>query len=174
MTDFGPTPVGVGEVKAYLRLTGDEEDAVIAGLIRTATALCEAFLGQWLVARDGRELVAARADWQRLGATPILALLAVETADGTPLPAAAWVSCIDASGDGWVRVIGPVPGGAPAVTVRLRAGLAADWNGIPEPLRQGIVRLATHLFTHRDAADAGPPPAVVAALWRPWRRLRLG
>jgi len=44
---------------------------------------------------------------------------------------------------------------------------------LPEPLRQGIVRLAAHLYTVRGEAEA-PPPACVAALWRPWRRLRLG
>jgi uncharacterized phiE125 gp8 family phage protein len=57
--------------------------------------------------------------------------------------------------------------------VRFRAGLGADWNDVPEPLRQGLIRLVAHFYTHRDAADAGAPPAAVAALWRPWRRLRL-
>ena len=101
--DLGPLAVSLGEVKAFLRLEGDAEAAVLAGFIRTATALCEAFIGQ--------------------------------------------------------RLIGE---------------LATDWNGIPAPLRQGIIRLVAHLFTHRDAADAGPPPTAVAALWRPWRVMRMG
>jgi len=29
------------------------------------------------------------------------------------------------------------------------------------------------MFAHRDAPDDAGPPAVVAALWRPWRRMRL-
>jgi uncharacterized phiE125 gp8 family phage protein len=173
VAEFPQPAVGVGEVKAYLRLAGDDEDAVIAGLIRTAMLLCEAFIGQWLIARDGSETVAARRDWQRLAATPVLAVTAVETVDG-PLPASAWEASIDAAGDGWVRLAALAPGGPATVRVRFRAGVGADWNGVPEPLRQGIIRLATHFFTHRDDADAGPPPAAVAALWRPWRRMRLG
>jgi hypothetical protein len=53
------------------------------------------------------------------------------------------------------------------------AGKAADWNGIQEPLRQGIVRMAAHLYTHRDGEDGRGPPAAVTALWLPYRRLRL-
>jgi uncharacterized phiE125 gp8 family phage protein len=59
------------------------------------------------------------------------------------------------------------------VLVRYRAGLAADWNGVPEPLRQGIVRLAAHLYGARGGTE-GPAPASVAALWRPFRRLPFG
>lgn len=165
----GPAPVALAEVKAYLRLTRDDEDGVIAGLVRSATALCEAFTGQWLLQRDGIERLAANGEWQRLAATPVVAVMAV-AAGGVDLPAEAWTADVDASGDGWVRLAGPVAG---PVTVRFTAGLGADWNGVPEPLRQGVIRLAVHLFSHRDAADAGPPPAAVAALWRPWRRLRV-
>ena len=46
-----------------------------------------------------------------------------------------------------------------------------DAAAIPAPVLQGVVLLAVHLFEHRDGAAA--PPAAVAALWRPYRRLRL-
>ena len=46
--------------------------------------------------------------------------------------------------------------------------MAADANGLPEALRHGIVRLAAHLYTHRDAEDgkraAGGGDRLVAAL----------
>jgi hypothetical protein len=51
-------------------------------------------------------------------------------------------------------------------------GIALDPNGVPEPIRQGVLRLVGHLFAVRDGAD-GEPPAAVTALWRPYRRLRL-
>jgi uncharacterized phiE125 gp8 family phage protein len=51
--------------------------------------------------------------------------------------------------------------------------MATDPNGLPEALRHGIVRLAAHLYSHRDEAEQAGPPAAVTALWRPWRRLRL-
>jgi uncharacterized iron-regulated protein len=53
------------------------------------------------------------------------------------------------------------------------AGLADDWGEVSAPLREGIVRFAAHLYRDRDAASTREPPAAVAALWRPWRELRL-
>ncbi|MFD1952261.1 head-tail connector protein [Sphingomonas arantia] len=50
--------------------------------------------------------------------------------------------------------------------------LGAPLDGeVPAAVAQGIVRLAAHFHAHRDD-DAGPP-AVVAALWRPYRQMRL-
>jgi uncharacterized phiE125 gp8 family phage protein len=167
----GLAPVSLAECKAYLRLTHDDEDAVLAGFIRTALALCEAFTGQWLIVRDGELRIAADGQWQRLPVLPVTAITGVRDALGT-LPASGHEIDIDAAGTGWVSARSRDAGSS--VVVGFRAGLAADWNGVPEPLRQGIIRLVAHLFSHRDAADAGPPPAAVAALWRPWRRMRLG
>ena len=167
-TEAGAMAVSLAECKAYLRLERDDEDAVITGLVRTAISLCEAFTGQWLVIREGEQRLAVDASWQRISATPVVAVTGVTGAAG-PLPGAAFESDIDTASDGWVRLY--EPGSAPVV--RLRAGMGVDWNGVPEPLRQGLIRLMVHLFTHRDAADAGAPPAAVAALWRPYRRLRL-
>jgi uncharacterized phiE125 gp8 family phage protein len=64
------------------------------------------------------------------------------------------------------------PAGATRVRVSGTAGLAQDENGVPEPIRQGVLRLVAHLFTARDG-EAGEPPAAVTALWRPYRRTRL-
>lgn len=176
--EAGPLVVGLAECKAALRLERDDEDAVLAGHIRTAMALCEAFIGQWLIEREGEQRLACDVawpdpGWQRLQVSPVQAISGVYLA-GEAL-ATGWESDIGADGTGWVRLIG-LPVGAPpaALVVRFRAGLGTDWNSVPEPLRAGVVRLVSHLFSHRDAGDAGPPPAAVAALWRPWRRMMLG
>lgn len=139
--------------------------------------------GQVLIARGFSQVLAPRAistpgsgrRWQRLGRTPVRAITAVEAlpAEGAPtaLPSGGYAIDIDANGDGWVRVIDD---GAARVRVRFEAGLAAEWNGLPDALRQGVVRLTAHLFAHRDAADDAGPPAAVTALWRPWRRIGFG
>lgn len=162
----------VAEAKAYLRVEDAGEDALIARLIATATQLCERFTGQTLVARTVTEIIGATGEWRRLRATPVRGIAAVEglAATGAPfaLPVDAYAIDIDASGDGWVRVRGP---GRAQVT--MEAGLAADADALPEPLRQGILRLVAHLYAHRDEADEEGPPAAVVALWRPWRRMRL-
>ena len=54
-----------------------------------------------------------------------------------------------------------------------RPALAEGANDIPEAIRQGIVRMTQHLHDARDGADEAPP-AAIAALWQPWRRLTLG
>lgn len=167
--------VPLEEVKAYLRMVGSEEDALLAGLVRSATELCEAFTRLALIEREIEETLPARGAWTRLGEAPVRAILGVSALDASAgssaLPGGDYAVDIDAAGEGWVRVMRS--GGAGRVLVRYRAGKAADWNGVPEPLRQGVVRMAAHLYTHRDREDGGGPPAAVTALWLPYRRLRL-
>jgi uncharacterized phiE125 gp8 family phage protein len=170
-----PPAVALDEVKAFLRVSHSAEDALIAGFVRAAEAACEGFTGLALIERSAAETLPAGREWRRLGLTPVRAILgaAAVAGDGseTALPAEAFAIDIDAAGDGWVRVLDA--GGEKRVRVRFTAGLAGDWNGVPEPLRQGIVRLAAHLYGARGEAAGAAPPAAVAALWRPWRRLRL-
>lgn len=165
----GTTPVGVDEVKAYLRLDGGDEDAVIAGLVRAATDMAEAFTGRWLIARDFETALAASGGWQRLMPVPVVAITGVADADG-PLPGGAYETDIDRHGVGWVRLLSG--DATQRVTVSARAGLAADWNFIPEGVRAGIVRCAAQLFAARDDASEGLP-AGVTALWRPWRAMAI-
>jgi uncharacterized phiE125 gp8 family phage protein len=166
--------VTLSEAQAWARVETGQEEALLAGLVRTASALCEAFTGQVLIARDFTVEVAASAAWQRLPLTPVRSIDAVEAVgiDGsaTALPSGAYALDIDARGDGWVRLSGLATSGR--LRVRGRAGSASDVNGVPEPLRQGILRLVAHLHAHRDG-PAGEPPAAVTALWRPYRRVRL-
>jgi uncharacterized phiE125 gp8 family phage protein len=182
-------PVSLGELKAYLRLDTPDEDAVLAGLLRSACGLCEAFTGTWLIERGAVETVAAKLTvWTgpgaaprglvqgvRLAAAPVAAIAMIEAlyADGTSavLTPAQYVASYE--DDGAARVA-TTDANAQRLRVTYTAGLSTSWNGVAEPLRQGIVRLAAHLFANRDAADEAGPPAVVAALWRPFRRVRLG
>lgn len=171
-----PPLVPVDQVKAYLRIAGSEEDALIAGLVRSAAELCEAFTRTAPLERDVEETVAARPAWTRLSLAPVRAITGIlvpgPAGVEAPLAPEEHAVDIDARGEGWVRILAPVAPGR--VTVRYRAGQAASWNGVPEPLRQGVVRMAAHLYTHRDAPVGNGVPAAVTALWLPYRRLRLG
>ena len=172
-TNIAEAAVSMAEAQAYARVETGEEEALLAGLVRTASALCESFTGQVLVARPFEEMLPGGSQWQRLGLTPVRAIeeVAAVAADGsaTVIPAGQFETDIDGRGDGWVRVPG---GSGRKIRVRGQAGLAVDANGVPEPLRQGILRLIAHLFATRDGAG-GEPPAAVTALWRPYRRMRL-
>jgi len=160
--------------KAYLRITLDDEDAVIGGFAATALAMAEAFCDRVLIRRDFTAILGARRGWQRLPSGPVSAIGTVQglPADGAAfdLPVDAYAIDIDAAGEGWVRVTDP--GAAGRVQVNYSAGVAADWNALPAPVAQGVVRLIAHLHGERDGAMAAPP-AAVTALWRPFRRVRL-
>lgn len=166
--------VTMAEAQAYVRIENGEEEAVLAGLVRTATAMCEQFTGRALLARDFEETLAACCQWQKLSLTPVRSILSLEAVaeDGglTPLPSDAFAIDIDAAGDGWIRLTSA--GDARLVKVTASAGMASDCNGVPEPMRQGILRLTAFLFNARDG-QGGEPPAAVTALWRPFRRMRL-
>jgi uncharacterized phiE125 gp8 family phage protein len=170
-----PPPVSIEELKLHLRVAGNEEDALLAGLLRTASGLCEAFTGRLLIEREIVETIAASPAWARLQSTPVRAILSVEAIapDGSAAVLApdAYAVDIDSNGDGWLRIVAPCE--ARRLKVRCVAGMAADWNGVPETLRHGLLRLSAHLYMSRDAAEPAQPPACVTALWRPWRRLRL-
>lgn len=166
--------VTLSEAQAYVRVETGEEEAVLAGLIRTASGLCEAFINQVVIARPFELDLPASGSWERLTVTPVRTIGQVDAVDyagvTTPLAAGNFAIDIDAAGDGWVRV--SQPGMATKVRVSGTVGMADDQNGVPEPIRQGVLRLVAHLFTARDDGG-GEPPAAVTALWRPYRRMRL-
>lgn len=178
-TGIAEPALALPEVQAFVRVERGEEEALLAGMVRTATALCEAFLNRVLIARAFDETLTASGQWQRLTLSPVRSIDAVEVmaVDGsaTTLAPEAYAVDIDAAGDGWVRLVDS--GGAARVRVSGTAGMASGTNEVPEPLRHGILRLVGHLFASRDGGGvSGPgsePPAAVTALWRPYRRMRL-
>lgn len=141
-----------GAVRALLRLEEGNEAALVAQVAGVALGLAEAFCGQMLIERAVEEAVAGSVVWQPLSVMPVRAILS------------GGEGAVDRDGCGWVRT-------GDALTVRYRAGLAVDWAGLPPEIAHGVAIMGAHLFDNRDAAAV--PPAAVAALWRPWRRMRL-
>ncbi|MEO8723153.1 MAG: phage head-tail connector protein [Sphingobium sp.] len=168
----GVLDAAVAEVKTWLRIELGADDAELTSLTQSAFAYAEDFCGQVLIARTGTETLPMCAEWRRMSATPVRSLSVVNglPAEGASFAIAAgsYAFEIDASGDGWIQVM--QPGAAGRISALIIAGLADDWPSLPDGLRQGIVRLAAHMFAER-ASDR--PPAIVTALWWPWRRMRL-
>jgi uncharacterized phiE125 gp8 family phage protein len=174
MTGLAEPIVTMSEAQAYVRIETGEEEALLAGLIRTASALCEAFINQIVIARPFECDLAASGSWERLPLTPVRSITDASALDAsgvaTPLTSDGFTTDIDFAGDGWVRATQAV--GASRIRVGGSAGMAESENGVPEPIRQGVLRLVAHLFATRDG-EGGEPPAAVTALWRPYRRMRL-
>ena len=171
----GEAPVSLNEARGWLRLGATIDDAVIAGLVRAATNICEAFIGQWLVVRAGEEEAPLPAERILLGARPVVAVDGVTllSPDGSEQPLGEEAYRVTIARDGSACIMVLDPGDAARVRIAYRAGMAEGATGVPEALRQGIVRMTQHLHDARDGTGAGPP-AAIAALWQPWRRLTLG
>lgn len=165
------------DLKSWLGIATAQDDAQLTDLLRAGLELCEQFTGLMPLQQLCEEVLAARPGWQCLSTRPVQAISQVEGI-GTggarlALAATSYAIDLDADGGGSIRIIDP--GTAGRVAVRFTAGLAADWTGIPDGLRHGVLRLAANQYRHReDESQPGAvPPAAVAALWRPWRRMRL-
>lgn len=165
----------LAELKQWLGITSANEDALLSGLLSASLDLCESFTGQAPLETVREERLDLSTGWKRLASLPVQAITSVElfAPEGSriALPASDYEVDIDAAGSGCIRLTNPPSDGV--IAVRLVAGIAPDWAMLPDALRHGIIRLAAHDYRDRDAAEPLSPPASVAALWRPWRRLRL-
>jgi uncharacterized phiE125 gp8 family phage protein len=170
-----PPAAALGELKDFLRIEDSREDALLAGLLRAATETVEAMLGLLLFEREVEERGTARDGVLALRAEPARTLIEAraELSDGSlRLLSAAEASLkLDGRGCGQLALAGVSDG--TVLVVRYRAGMATDWNWVPEALRLAVIRVASHFFSHRDAADdAGIPPAVRRMI-SPWRTRRM-
>jgi uncharacterized phiE125 gp8 family phage protein len=169
-------PAALAELKQWLGITTPADDAPLAALLAAALEICEGFTGVLPLEVTCEEALPLCIGWRRLRTRPVQAIAAVYgvAADGDrfALSTGAYDVDLDADGGGRVRVA--APGDAVRIAVRFTAGLASDWDTLPDGLRHGVMRLAAHQHRQREGDGAAPlPPASVAALWRPWRRMRL-
>lgn len=166
----------LAELKQWLGIATVQDDAVLTSLLRAALETCEAFTGLVPIETLCEEVLPLDGGWQKLATMPVLAITGIEAilADGSRSAIAPSAYAIDLDADGGGRIMVMSPGAAVRIAAQFVAGLAASWEELPEGLRHGLVRLAAHQHRERDNAGAAPlPPVSVAALWRPWRRLRL-
>lgn len=177
ITPHALAPAALAELKDWLGIASLADDPQLSGLLRTAIAHCEDFTGLMPLEQVCEEVLPVCSGWQSLTSRPVQAITQVLgiPAEGArfALPAEAYAIDLSADGTGRVRIISP--GSAGRVAVRHTAGLASAWTALPEALRHGILRLAASQYRAREADGlaAAVPPAAVAALWRPWRRMKL-
>lgn len=175
-------PVTVAEAKAFLRIDGTSEDALIASLLLTSRLHIEAALSLALITQSWRLELDL---WPRDGVVsvplrPLQAVTAVRVLDssGTPtlVPAGDYVVDVDSAPP---RLV-PVNGGWPAparkaagIEIDLTAGYGAASSSVPAPIKQAILMLTAHWYEHRDPIEIGSAetriPQAVSALLMPYR-----
>ncbi len=176
VTPAALAPAALAELKQWLGISTTQDDSGLTALLHMALEACEDFTGTMPLQAVCEEIHPISAEWRSLTTRPVQAITLVEgiPAEGArfTLPVGAFALELDADGGARVRVSSP--GAAGRIAVRFAAGLAPDWASLPEALRHGAIRLAAHQHRQRENDGAAPlPPAAVAALWRPWRRVRL-
>ncbi|MDE2435554.1 MAG: hypothetical protein KGM49_04785 [Sphingomonadales bacterium] len=178
VTPAALAPGALADLKDWLGITLSADDAQLTALLRASLDLCEDFTGTMPLQQACEEILPVSWGWSSLSTRPVQAITGLFgiPAEGSrfALPVSDYAVELDSDGGGHVRVSNP--GAAGRIAVRFTAGIAADWASLPEALRHGVLRLAAHQYRAREdntAVHGMIPPAAVAALWRPWRRLRL-
>lgn len=166
----------LAELKQWLGISSAVEDAQLTGLLRSSLEMCEGFTGQVPLETGFEEFVPLARGWSCLATRPVRAITGLQLVSPDGLRSAIAPSDyeldIAADGTGRFRLHAPTATGLAAVA--FVAGIAASWDAMPDALRHGVLRLAAHGYRDRGDGTGGPtPPASIAALWRPWRRLRI-
>ncbi|WP_379923172.1 hypothetical protein [Erythrobacter sp. R86502] len=173
-----PTPgePALVELKHWLGINRPNEDETLGQILQASVTICEAFTGKAPLRQTVEEIIPLSGSWHELISRPVHQLTgaALLSPDGSrevievPADALEW----RLGSSGCIRLRRPLIGDN--LAVHLVVGIAADWTGLPAPLRHGIIRLAAYNFRDREGQSHGLPPASVTALWRPWRDVRLG
>jgi hypothetical protein len=149
----GEEPVTLAEAKAFCRIDGDDEDALVSALIAAARLQVESLSGRALLTQTWRlTLACPKGLVIPLPVVPVIAL--VDAPDGATIEADA------------VVLAAPVD----ELTVDYTAGYG-DPEDVPADLKQAVLQLVAYWFEYRDSTSA--PPASVERLLAGYRRVRL-
>ena len=176
-------PVGLSEMKAYLRVDDDDgtQDAVIAGLVTAARLVVEAASRRILIEQSWRVVMD---HWPkervvRLPVSPVIAVGSVKVfdQDGAMTEIApASVESDTLSDPPRIAVTdAPDPGQARnGIVIDLKAGYGATADAVPATLRLAVKILVTHWFENRgDVTGEQVLPPEALALVAPFGRARL-
>lgn len=180
LTPPSAEPVTLAEMKAYLRVEHDDEDALIAQLITAARRACEGSTRRAFLAQSWR---LTRGRWPRDGQidvplAPLVSVTAafIRTADGgeTTIDPARF-RVVAGAAPGLILARRPLPAPAVDSTIELdiAAGYGEDASAVPADLVEAVRRLAAQLYESRGVTKDPSLPADVAALLAPHRVVSL-
>lgn len=169
----------IDELKGWLGVTVTHDDLALRAVLQAALDMFEQFTGLVPLKATYQEYLAPQRGWQCLLTRPVHAMTQIEGHDDagmiSPVPSSDYAMDICPDGSGKISLLNPEIG--MRYSVMVDAGLAPEWADLPHSIRHGLIRLAAHFWREREADGPAKndalPPLAVAALWRPWRRMRL-
>jgi gp6-like head-tail connector protein len=156
----GEEPVTLAEAKAWCRIDGTDDDALVTALIAAARLHVESGTGRALLDQSWRlTLECARGLLVELPVVPVGAVVAA-TADGTAIDVIVQGDCVLLPAAGYRQ---------------LQIDYTAGYGGtddVPADLKQAILLLVAYWFENRDTTVAETPGGVERLL-AGYRRVRL-
>ena len=187
--------VPLAEAKAHLRVDHDDDDVLIAGLVRAATEHLDGWagvLGRCLVEQTWRQDFDAFAPCLSLPLGPVISITSV-TVGGEAIDGGSYSLMTDAGGQARVVFEGVSASGATSIvymagyeTIPEVPAVPGDGEGnpgapaipahstVPEPIKVAIMLLVGHWYQSREAATSASIdklPFAVNALIAPFRRV---
>ena len=177
-------PLALDDVKAHLRLDGDDEDDLLGSLIATSRSHVEAALGLALMTQSWRW----HADcWPPAGLVDLMTRplqrvtrVAVRRSANEQIVVDSGAYVVDTASGRVAHRNGswPVPGVPVAgIEIDFTAGYGDGADAVPKPIRQALRLLVAHWYEVRNPVHIGAPaarvPDTVSELLMPYRMRRL-
>ncbi|TCT07628.1 head-tail connector protein [Aquabacter spiritensis] len=175
-------PLTPADLKAFLRVTHDAEDGLLALLITTARQMVESAAGRILLRQSWRFVFDS---WPAAGLlvpalAPVEAILAARLRHADGGESALAPDLFTLRGDRAPALIAFDPPRMPrpdralgGIELDLALGYGAAAAAVPADLVQAVRLFAAHLYERRDEAGGDALPSGVAALLAPYARVRL-
>lgn len=182
------TIVSLSDAKRHVRVDGDDEDALIGGLVNAAVAHLDGYsgvLGRALTTQTWTQDFSAFSDTMRLPVGNLLSVTSIAYYDSTNAQQTLASSVYDGLSDTLGPYITRKPDQAwpstytrpDAVRVTWSAGYGPLASDVPIPIKQAILLLVGHWYANREAVVAAPGivavelPVAVDALLSPYSRV---
>lgn len=175
-------PIDLDYTKTFLRIDGDDENALLETLIKTARHQIENMIGRALINRRFKYRGVLPGQSRIILPRPPLVsvdALRVFDEDGVSADISTAFYTYNArvepgelalvSGFSWSEFLS----GACQIEIEFTAGYGPDPVDIPLPIRQAILLLVTRHFEHRDREQSPSVPTMVEALLAPYKWVRL-
>ena len=170
-------PVSVAELKSFLRITHEGDDALLADMIKAARMFCENYTGKVFISRTFK-IVFDRLNDNRiipLAKGPLVSVSSVKTfdADGSDVPISSEDYTVDANrilmNDG-VSLHLP-PRNTRILEVNFIAGYGDAADDVPESIKQAILMKATYMYEQRGDIPVSAPFDMIASLLKPYKKI---